>query len=926
MQILFGTNLDGVIWSTKEAALGEVRIGPGGLLGLLETRLGITKPSIHPVHRIDEYMECMEALKDDSAWYAGSFSVDGWSTARQLLKWRDELVEAGWNGMQKLSSSPRLDALTKLEATKAEKILGTPDRIQEVIACLNNGTKVNITSIELVEPHELLPPTWQQIIELLRGQGTQIAQWQPATPGQRQTAMDGQAPTPTNLTKIQTILQGTTVDEPLSITDDSLILLKAENEWEAAEHLALWLAANIEENHNVAIICGMDSSILDQTFARHNLPKLGRSAPSRWREVQQILPLILANAWTPLDVRRLVELLALSMPPFPAWACRILLKAIAQEPGVGGNAWDDALAKIQETRRLELIDKDATEEDATTKAKAFVQEIQFLLVDNRFDPKVGIPEDRLKALCQKVIDMLGWQLKMDSRLASVIGHAREMQALALGKGNIPRTTLERMIDTVIGVGSTSEDSLEEAGSWHVVDQPGQLVDSWETVIWWGFNDNTVGPATYWSETERTELTAAGIHLEESSIQRSRDAYSWQQGFMQAQGRFLGIALSQVDGEEAYHHPYWDAIWCAATQAAGCTTEQEVEAAIFRESKNLENKQDWAFAGRQHPMQEVTKEEPAKAEQQCNIPAGLINPPKRLSYSQMSTLIGCPMKWALEYHANLRLPESQNVPTGNKMIGTLCHRIVEELYAQTDRLDADLASKAAEDLYDRLLPSMASELLLDGNTVERQRYRTSVATAVNKLVKAINQRQLRVEKTEASLESIFNGIPFIGYADMLLRDEDGHPYVLDLKWSYTDKHHKQSVELGNALQLATYAWMIKSAVPSEQAVTGYFMLAQGKLLSDSAELIDEPIPAPHDLERTWEMGAAAFVNTMDQLSQGLIEVRGVQEMIAAQEAGSTEEKIKEQRLIHGRDAGILYQEPLCRFCDFGGICGKIGGVV
>jgi len=917
MQILFGTNLDGVIWSTKDAALGEVRIGPGGLLGLLETRLGITKPSIHPVHRIDEYMNRIEELCDDTAWYAASYSVDAWSTARQLLKWRDELVEAGWQANQELNNSPRLAALTKLENAKTPLSKGTSDRIREVITCLKSGITVGIDSVTLVEPLELLPPTWQQILELLRAQSSQLSQWQPSPVPQSPA---------TNLTKIQTILKGTPVEEPLSPTDDSLILLKAENEWEAAEHLALWLASNIEENHRVAIICGMDTSILDQAFAQHNLPKLGRSAPSRWREVQQILPLILANAWTPLDVRRLVELLALSMPPFPSWACRILLKAIAQEPGVGGKAWDEAMAKIEESRRLELIAKGETEDDAATKAKTFVQEIQFLLVDNRFDPNVGIPEVRLKALCQKVIDMLGWQLEKDSRLASVIDHAREMQALALGKGNIPRTTLERMLDTVIGVGSTSEDSLEEAGFWHAVDHPGQLVDSWETVLWWGFNDNTGGPATYWSEAERNELKNAGISLEESSIQRNRDAHAWQQGFMQAQNRFIGIALSQIDGEEAYHHPYWDAIWCAATQVAGCTTEEEVETAILRDCKELEHKQNWAFAGRQHPMQEVTKEEPAKAEQQYNIPSGLITPPKRLSYSQMSTLIGCPMKWALEYHANLRLPESQTVPTGNKMIGTLCHSIVEELYAQANRLDVAVAVKAAEDLYDRLLPSMASELLLDGNAVERQRYRTAVATAVGKLVHAINQRQLRVEKTEATLDATFNGIPFIGYADMLLRDEDGHPYVLDLKWSYTDKHHKQSVELGNALQLATYAWMIKSAVPSEQAVTGYFMLAQGKLLSDSAELTDDPIPAPHDLERTWEMGAAAFVTTMDQLNKGLIEVRGVQEMIAVQEAGIPEDKIKEQRLIQGRDAGILYQEPLCRFCDFGGICGKTGGAV
>jgi ATP-dependent helicase/nuclease subunit B len=711
---------------------------------------------------------------------------------------------------------------------------------------------------------------------------------------------------------------------PLSPTDDSLILLQAENEWEGAEHLAMWLSANKEENNRVAIICGMDTSILDQALTRHNLPRLGRSAPSRLREVQQILPLLLANAWLPVDVARLVELLALSIPPFPKWACRILLRAITQEPGVCGNAWNAALTEIQEQKKSELIEKGITDADASEQAKAFAKEIQFLLVENRFDPKTGIPEDSLKKLCQKVIELLGWQIGMDSRLASVIGHARELQTLATGKGEIPRTTLERMLDTVIGVGSISEDSLEEAGFWHVVDHPGQLVDPWETVLWWGFNDNTGGPATYWSAKEQEELKAAGIKLEATSTMRNREANAWQQGLLQAQSRFVAISLDQIDGEESYHHPTWDTIWCAATQVNGGSTEEEVAAAIRRHCKDVNLIHDWKFAGRKHAVEQVAKETPATTQPTRHVPGGLIPPPKKLSYSQMNTFIGCPMKWALEYHANLRLPESQDVPSGNKMIGTLCHRIVEELYAQTDHIDAATAVQTAENLYDSLLPSMAAELLLDGNAVERQRYRAAVAGAVEKLVSAINQRQLKVEKTEATLNATFNGIPFVGYADMILRDQEGHPYVLDLKWSSSDKYHRKYVEQGNALQLATYAWMLRAGVPSEVAVTGYFLLAQGKLISDSSELVDTPIPAPHSLERTWEMGEAAYAQTMEQLKNGLIEVRGVQEMLEAQEAGIGEDKIREQRLIQGRDAGILYQEPPCRFCDFGGICGKNGG--
>jgi len=100
--------LDGVPWSNKFASIGEVRTGPLGFLSILETRLGLTGISVHPVHRIDEYMKRMQHIDCDSAWFHDSFAVDPWSTARQMLLWRDELIEAGWQGGMNTVGSSRL--------------------------------------------------------------------------------------------------------------------------------------------------------------------------------------------------------------------------------------------------------------------------------------------------------------------------------------------------------------------------------------------------------------------------------------------------------------------------------------------------------------------------------------------------------------------------------------------------------------------------------------------------------------------------------------------------------------------------------------------------------------------------------------------------------------------------------------------------
>lgn len=929
MKVTFGMYLDGALWNVEGAVLGQVRTGPGGLLGLLETRLGIPGPTVHPVHRIDGMMRRMETLREEIPWYGASFAVDAWSTARQMLQWRDELVESGWQKDQPLSSSPRLDAISRLERSDLALIPGNADRLWEVIGRLAQGENAGIEELFLVEPVELLPPAWQTVMELLVRQGTRIAQ-EPerfqASPEHAVLPAVSEPDKPeSNLSKIKAVLRGLPNPGPLVSEDESLILAEASDEWEAAENLALWLAADKDQNRQVAIICGLPTTILDQAFARHNLPRLGRAEPSRWREVQQILPLMLANAWSPVDIRRVVELLSLSIPPYPRWACQILLRAIAEEPGTGGKAWESALGEIREKRTLELVEKGQSESDAAVKAEEFVQEIQSLLVQDRFDPAAGIPEERVKVLCQKVVDLLGWQLQMDSRLRTVIGHARELSDLSTGKWNLPRTVLERILDTVIGVGTSSEDSLEEAGACHVVDHPGQLLDSWDTVLWWGFNDIPVPPATYWSGNERAELEAAGINPGEPGALRDLEAFAWQQGLMAAKERFVAVTLKQLDGEPAYPHPYRDTLWCAAARTGGGIGEDAVRETLVREWNGPYREEKWSFAGRSQQMDQAPAEaESGEALQERRVPENVIGRPRKLSYSQMNTFIGCPFKWALEYYAGLRLPESQSLPSGNRMIGLLCHRIVEELYTAGNRLDTADAVRRAEDLYDSLLPSMASELLLDGNAVERQRYRRAVTGAVGRLVQAINERGLRVERTEAALSAELDGIPFIGFADMILRDEGGKPYVLDLKWSYTDKHYKQSVELGTALQLSTYAFLLRAEDPAAHADAGYFLLAQGKLFSDSTGLTDEPLQTPHSLDQTWEMGVAAFRETLNQLDQGILKVLGVSEEAEALKSGKKEQDLQPDRAMEAKARGILYQAPPCRFCEFGGICGRTGG--
>src|SRR5699024_4704669 len=99
MQVSFGWSADGAGWSDAGSSratgtAGAVRMGPRALVTLLQTRLGLTRPAVEQAVRITQYLQLLEQHIDglavpESFWPARSFRVDPWSTARQLLQWRD---------------------------------------------------------------------------------------------------------------------------------------------------------------------------------------------------------------------------------------------------------------------------------------------------------------------------------------------------------------------------------------------------------------------------------------------------------------------------------------------------------------------------------------------------------------------------------------------------------------------------------------------------------------------------------------------------------------------------------------------------------------------------------------------------------------------------------------------------------------------
>lgn len=908
MKVTFGMSLDGARWSSAASAVGEVRVGPQGFLSLLETRLGLTAPDLHPVARINQYQQRLAKLDSPKAWFHVSFQSDAWSTARQLLAWRDELIESGWNGQASTSDSPRLMALASIEQLKSLPLSpGRADRLSDVLGGLAVTTSLSLTEVIVLDDRATLPPIWQRVLTSLQSLRVRVT----SVPGVASPEAHH------NLSRIQSALARPILTGASLAQDDSLLRITAGNEWEAAQAVALWLSAPPRRQQSVAIVCGHKTDVLDQALRAQGLPQLGVSDASPWRAVLQLLPLVIANAWSPVDVERLVELLQLPVTPIPRYAARELLRAMAQEPGTGGRAWQSALQTIAARYQEKQSEKGKTvSQDQALQWTATLD--QFLAAD-RHDPRIGIAEQALKDRCQWIIDGLSWRMDEDPLIIEAVSHAQALQGLAEGKGHLSRVTVERMLDSIIGTGSAAPSRVAQAAPWMCVVDPGQIVDPVDVVIWWGFNDSGVQRYTHWTTTERLSVSRGGGQLEPAHWRRGREASAWRRPVLNAREHCLLVSLDAAEGEVLHPHPVWDEVVNAASSMAGDSLSSPQEL-IQRTARSLFESANWQLASRKGSLHKATMVPIVEPQPLRSIPKRSVAAPDTQSFSAMNTMLACPMQWVLSRHVRLRTSDSTQLSSGNQMLGILCHRIVEELYTDPGKVWTPAkARKEAERLFDGLAPSMAAELLMDGRAVERQRAKESIAGGITALVARINQLGLRVTAVEAPLQHTFEGsASFKGFVDLLLTDKAGQHYVLDLKWTGHSKYKRAEVENGEALQLASYAWVLSAQHPKISVKTGYFMLAQGELFSAAPELAESVQAPPYRQDNAvWAAGVTSWRARLQELSEGRLEATGLTEALALASGQNDHQKLaRETANLNGQ----LYVAPNCSSCEFSTLCG------
>lgn len=840
----------------RAAAAGEDWVGAEGFTQVLEVALGLAPATISEGERAALLVPTMLG---SSGFWSESAQVDPFGSARRLLDWRDRLAMAGWDGQ---ASEPRLQALSRVTAHAAP---GTPDRLRAIITRLERRG-AGIARLTLLAPPDEFEPLWQQVIAALVRRGTSLAHESLAP-----MAASGD-------------LAHARAADFAPTGDGSLVLLRPPGPLQAAEEVAAWLASLGDDVLGRTVVIGAQPA-LDDALHRHGLPTLGISYAHPDSAMLQLLPLVLDMAWQPQDPQRAFELLSLKpslVPPEVAWPLR---GALREWPAVGSDAWNEALAdglsaipdsdrQARTTDRMKLLWSAPVARGGMYPAEVATARVEMLrswLAGHMqsSDP----PTDARAALAQCGV----FRALLSGSQLEALTHAQ----------------LHRMVDEATRSVSAAAPHVSQAGLSHV-GAAGGVAGPAGVVVWWGFDVRAVPRLSRlpFTRDERRDLVSRKVELPEASRVAAAEAARWQRPLSQATRALVLVCPTRDEsGDELHTHPLWDEI---LARVVDDVVPQRVAVARLQRA---------TFAA---SLARVRRERlfPPAPQRSWTVPAGRIQRREFESPSSIETLLGCSLKWTLDYPGQLRASDSPRVEgvDNSRLLGRLLHRLLERLFAN-DAPAPDVAAARAGALFDQDGMRLAAALWLPGHETMRAQTRRALMRTASVLAGFMSASGTHVLASEQLKQGQAFGTSFAGMPDLLL----GPPTrIVDLKWGGA-QYRRDSLANGTAIQLASYAYLSR-----ERGVfppVAYLIMSAQRLFATDANSfpLAELVPGPAS-EATWLVIEASHAAEWVRVEAGQLFATGVVTSDAAPPRAS--------QVVDGKFA----LEPPCRFCSFSGLCG------
>jgi ATP-dependent helicase/nuclease subunit B len=842
LEVVFDPALDGAGWpgplAGREAAFGETWLGPLGLLARLETELGLVAVHPTPLQRATALARDLVPRGDE--FWAASFATEPVATAQRMLADRDLLALWGWEG------EPAGERLAQLWSATSNATDGVPDRLRQVLRVLAPG-RVDIARITMFEERDALAPLWRRTVDALERCAVEI---------------------------LHVVLSAATAVGDLAgsrtapfspVGDGTLRLVRPQGPRAAADEVAAALAAC--ESLDGVVIVNPDAA-LDAALVWHGLPCLGQSRGAT--SSSALVRLVVATAFTPMEPDDLYALLVADPGPVPRKVGSRLATALGKLPGRGSPLWVNALteglAQIDEERRNDVAERIRQLVDPVVARDGALSFEQLT--------------DRMRALATWA---RGRALSVASLLTTAV-LAENVITLARmsGKAVFDRTALRRLLDELDApaiVGPAADVGLS------AVSNPGAVVGPARVVIWWNFTrDHAPSPMRLrLSRAERDALRSAGIEPPDPGAVMASEARRWRRPLTQASEALLLVCpYTDECGAPTHPHPLWDEL--TSSIAEGASGESLTARTMMLPAQ---------------PRRERVQLRPLVVAAESVRTTTSLTLRDRESPSSLETLLGCSLRWALQYLGNLysNVGAGPGEP-GPLLYGNLAHHVLAEVFGRGVVSPTEAADRAGA-LFDAGLGPLAESLLLPDYGRQRAELRHGLVESAREVGRMLAATGASIRGVEHALERQLGGTTVKGTSDLLLSGPD---FVIDYKWGTST--YKKLLSSGSAFQLVAYAALAKA--DAELPEVAYLALSTQQFIAPpSANMPNARTPGQHSTRAMHDGALAAIDARRAELARGELSAPGALEDVESE----------------GLVTGVMQLEPKCGYCNFAAVCGK-----
>lgn len=836
MHITFGLFLDARQGPSPTNFFNNPIVGRLGFLSLLETYLGLSAPEASTARRVAIYSGLLRAHDNDSRFYSDSLKVDSIGTAARLLAWRDEWRLGGWDGSANPEHPPRIQELAAVEKTALEALPpGEAERLHLVIQALSASGPCPIRSVHLVDPPEDFPRLWQQVLERLPEVEVRLPEPQGAS----------------QLRAVQehalTVLNGGSAGNSAVPTDGSILLVHT-LAITTAEH---WLGTQHVHTPRDRLILAEDAGdSLDVSLSVSGSVNCGFERPSQLRPALQALALALELCWDPVDMNRLLDFLTHPVGPFSRAARSRLARAVANQPGIGGEAWTTAKNKI------------AADDDAQEVA----DEITFWLESERWARTDGVPVDALIARVNRMQEAMRRRLLGEpadaasfmaahSQCAAVHDALTELARQGVAK-LLPRQ-VEQLVAHATPAGATNPAAVSHIGCMRSSSTAAACIEAADEVIWWMPSTPALPSPLPWSPAEVNALTQLGVQLRDPARELVSLALRWLRPLLAARKRF--IIVCPPPGSEV--HPIRQLL-------------KKLVPDIESASLDLDTALNSTLLG---VTAEVLAPQALPATpRHIQLPDPVQLGDALQSFTTLNELFNDAALFVLKRVAKLDPTSVLEVDEGNRLLGILAHRVLEKLFAHDKALSWSNAE--AVDWFravaDSLLLTEGAVLLMQGAGVTQQHFRQVCERAIGSLLDHLRLAGAIQVQTEVEFRGTLGAVPLIGKIDLLVTLGDKRTVAVDIKWR-GDTYYAGLLRSGEHLQLALYSSLIEQTSGIAPAALGYFILESGGLYITAADIFPKAqVRRPPDgvtVSNLLDRARATWKWRKQQLDAGTIEV-------------------------------------------------------